>query len=290
LATSEEQEKAKQIFVSVLTWLESHQWELRRFDNEEGLPGSGSITNISQRNSAQFLAMFAMAADLTGDSKWMELFRQFRDEKDSIRLAFIAGDDVPTWLPWQMELMMEALHVLQKLDPDPIAQVAYIKGIRRMGALASIHIAGYGLWSTPSRTPAPPVTLSLPPAIEARPDFRPGYQLGVELGLDLKTRYGQIMQGRIIEKLAIESGESPRDGRTPLSAHLSALTVVAQSGMPWSKDGVRVQADTRDNWTCVAEDILAKAAPEVPWGLGAVALACFFSAWECRAEDPAISR
>jgi len=286
LATKEEQDKAQKIFVSVLSRLESYQWELRRSDNEEGLPGSGNITHASQRNSAQFLAMFAMAADLTGDSKWVEIFRQFRDEKDSIRLTFITSDDSPTWLPWQMELVIEALRVLQRLDSDPIAQLAYAKGIRRMGALASIHIAGYGLWSTPSRTPAPPVTLSLPPAIEARPDFRPGYRLGVELGLDLKTRFGQVMQGRIIEKLAVENGDAPNDGRTPLSAHLFALSIVAQSGMPRSKDGVRVQSDTRDNWTLVAEDILKKTAPDIPWNLGAVALACFFSAWECQAEDP----
>ena len=287
LATPEERAKASEIFHSVLTRLESFDWDLRRADGKIALNGSCNIGYLSPRSTAQFLAMFVMAADLTGQSHWTDHFRRFRDEDGQARLALIAHDDAPTWLPWQMELVMEALRVLERLDPEPLPQAAYRTGIRRMGAIASVYVAGYGLWGTASRVPAPPVQLSQPPAPDSRPDFRAGYQKSIELDVDLSVRRGQVMQGRIIEGLYLENpSRALQDGRTPLVDHLWALSVIGQSGMPWSNDGVRVQGDTKENWILVAKDILAKSAPEVPWGWGTIALANFFSAWERREEDP----
>lgn len=289
LASSHHKSVAAKIFSSVLGRLESFNWDLRRFDDKVGVGGSSSMTHISvPRNAPQFLAMFAMAADLTGDERWLGLFRHFRDEEQATRLKLIAHDDVPTWLPWQLELFMQGLLVLKELDTDASAQTAYRSGIRRAGALASTYLAGYGLWSSAARESAGPLELANPPQISCRADFRAGYRKCIEMGIDLTQRWGQIIQGRIIETLEQKNENAvPIDGRTCLVDHFWALSVIGKSGMPHSSDGARVQGDTKDNWIRVAEDILSKSAPDVPWSWGAVGMLNFFAAWEEHYEDPA---
>jgi hypothetical protein len=287
LASDAQQRLAGDVFNSVLGRLEKFNWELRRADDQPGLGGSTNLFGLSPRNMPQVLALFAMAADLTGQGRYIDLLRRFRDEGYFARLKLIEHDDSPTWLPWQLELCMQAARVLDELDPDPIARGAYRMGIRRYGALASTYIAGYGLWSSASRELGTGLQLAQPPAVQRRHAFRPGYRRSVELGIDLKARWGQVMQGRVIAMTAAEQPDAPpADGRACLTDHLWALSVVGQSGMPWSSDGARVQSDTRENWVQVAQDILAKSAPEVPWAWGAIAMVNFFSAWLRRSDDP----
>lgn len=284
LSTDTQRKQAADIFQSVLERLEAANWELLRSDGKPGVRGSGNMTPFTPRGVAQFLAMFAMAGDLTSHGKWFDLFRSFRDETNHARLRLIEQDQCPTWLPWQMELVMQALRVLEELDTDALSKTAYAVGIRRFGALASTYTAGFGRWSNASREQSMGMRPIQPAAISRRLPFRPGYQKSMELGLDLSTRWAQVMQSRIIVDEANKL-TFVHDGRACLVDHFWALSVICQSGMPTSKDGERIQADTRDNWVDVATNLFELCAPNTPWS-GTPAMVNFISAWERRCPEP----
>lgn len=285
LSTDAQRKQAADIFQSVLGRLEAANWVLLRSDGKPGVGGSGNMTPFSPRGVAQFLAMFAMAGELTSQGKWFDLLRSFRDEANQVRLRLIEQDQCPTWLPWQMELVIEALRVLEELDKDAMAQTTYAVGIRRFGALASTYLAGFGRWSNASREQSMGMTLAQPARVSRRLPFRPGYEKSMELGLDLSARWAQVMQSRIIVEEVKKQHTFEHDGRACLVDHFWALSVICQSGMPWSNDGVRIQADTRDNWCDVAGDLFEMCVPDVPWS-GTPAMVGAISASIRRCPEP----
>jgi hypothetical protein len=274
LATEADRALAAEIFRSVLARLDRFDWILPRFDGQPGT-GSGSTSNIrglGPLQVPQYLTYFLMAYDLTGEGRFLDQYRQARDEDGARRLALLASDNYPNWHGYRMSIFSQCVTVIAQLDPEPATQKACRAGLERMGVLGSNLF-----WHYPVGLP-----LDRPAAPLRRYDWRGAHRRCLEMGLDLRERRNQVLQGRMIAEMSARDPDAPPvDGRERLVGYLFALEAICLAGLPWlarTEASPAVDVDLKEHYWRVLYDIVDKSAPEVPWQWGFNALLSLASA------------
>ena len=272
VATPQERALVGDIFRSVLGRIMAFNWSYPRHD---GAPPTGSYASMRHCHPLgvpQFLTFFLMAHDLTGEGRYLDLYREARDENGGQRLAMLAANNYPNWHGYRMSIFSQCATVIAQLDPDPAAQKAARAGLEWMGVLGSNLLWHYPL-GVPLHGPAAPLRLY---------DWRGAVRRCRELGLDMKLRKNQVLQGRMIAEMsAKDPAAPPTDGRERLVGFLFALESICLAGLPWLKMSPttpEVGGDLKEHYWRVLYDIVDKSAPDIPWQWGFNALLCAASA------------
>lgn len=265
-ATAGERAQAAEVFRSCMGWLEGHRWTIQRWDGKPGIAGNIAVPHA--RHAPQFLALFLMAHDLTGEGRWMDAYRRFRAEDGRARLLCIEEDRHPHWgAGWDMQLFSEAVTVVRELDSTAETRQICAAGLSRMARMAMIVLNGYPLNAQ----------LPYPPAVERRYDWREAHRRSLRDGLDLTVRSGQVLQGRLLESLRRADPDAPPpDGRAILIPPMNHLTTIALSG---AHRDPKVDVGLRDTWTRTLRTVIARCEPSLPWS-GALSLLNLYVALE----------
>jgi len=161
--TSEDRDQVREIFTSVMHWLEDGGWATRLYDDDSPTPHSGGDSDDPGVN-AKTMALMLVAHRITRDPHWRKVYLAWRDKDGRRRLGYMARRD-KTWQifdPWQIGLMFR---ILADHDDDPECRAFYNEQ-----RWLFLHTLAYSC-----HYPLPPAT---PPAAEAPsprrlPDWRP---------------------------------------------------------------------------------------------------------------------
>lgn len=266
MAAAGERAQAADVFRSCLGWLEGHNWVIQRWDGKAGI--AGNIATPHARHAPQFLALFLMAHDLTGEGRWVDAYRRFSAEDGGARLRCIEEDRHPHWgAGWDMQLFSEAVAVVHELDSSTETWRTCGAGLARMARMAMIVLNGYPLNAQ----------LPYPAAVERRYDWREAHRRSLRDGLDLTVRSGQVLQGRLLDALRrADPAAPPPDGRAILVPPMNYLTTIALSG---AHRDPKTDAGLRDTWVRTLRTVLARCEASLPWS-GALPLLNLYVALE----------
>jgi hypothetical protein len=137
LATPEEKSRIRSAVSAFLERLERDAWTVR---NERGAPTRfGDVGALYPTRAERLLAFLLAAADITGDSRWLQAYQR---EKVS-RLGLCRSYTAKMGEPWVQVQNAMALRILLDLARDPADRAVFAQGARTCADACRPFLRGY---------------------------------------------------------------------------------------------------------------------------------------------------